>query len=53
MKCCRCKQMDVPTELSVCAACAIQLRSEVAHGMLRLEEYLGQWARFHEWEAQA
>jgi hypothetical protein len=47
--CIRCQEHDAPEPLGLCAACAIQVRLELADGLRRLADYLGAWASFEDW----
>jgi hypothetical protein len=48
--CICCRETDVPPGFELCAACAVQIRIEVAEGLYRLGRYLASWAAFDEWQ---
>lgn len=47
--CIRCRQVDAPEPLGLCAACAAQTRLEMSDGLRRLASYLAAWAAFDDW----
>ena len=50
--CVRCGSPHICDALGLCLNCSIELRREFYAGLDRLNEYLGAWAAFQEWEAE-
>jgi hypothetical protein len=47
--CIRCKAIEAPHPLGLCASCVVQTRVEVSAGFKCLGEYLSSWAAFDRW----
>ena len=51
--CIRCRDIEAPEPLGLCAACTVQTRLEITEGLRRLAGYLAAWAAFDEWLRRA
>ena len=47
--CIRCRAVEAPEPIGMCAMCVIHTRIEIIEGLKRLSRYLAAWAAFEEW----